>query len=92
MDIFKLSLEFLPQLKTFLEPIAKRSSLTAEEGIVLVIIVEQKEAAELLNSEIIDSLISKGVLNSDLSLSSKGSIVAKSVISAKKKFSETIAI
>ncbi len=92
MDIFKLSFEFLPQLKNHLEPIAKRSGLTADEAIVLMVFAENKECTNLFNLQIAESLIAKGILNSDFSLSSKGSIVSKSVITAKEKFAETISI
>ena len=92
MDIFGLSFEFLPQLESYLEPIAKRSGLTSKEAIILMVLSDYKNISDLFNHSIFDSLISKGLVTEDLLLTGKGAIIAKSVITAKLKFSETISI
>ena len=92
MDIFGLSFEFLPQLESFLEPIAKRSGLTSKEAIVLMVLSDYKDISDLFNKSIYDSLKTKGIIAEDLTLTGKGSIIAKSVITAKNKFSETISL
>lgn len=92
MDIFGLSFEFLPQLESYLEPIAKRSGLTSKEAIVLMVLSDYKDISDLFNKSIFDSLKAKGIIAEDLTLTGKGSIIAKSVITAKNKFSETISL
>lgn len=92
MDIFGLSFEFLPQLETYLEPIAKRSGLTSKEAIVLMVLSDYKNISDLFNQSIFNCLKAKGLITDDLSLTGKGAIIAKSVITAKNKFAETVSL
>lgn len=78
-ELFKYYVANLPDFCEKIEPICHKNSVTANEGLVLLSIFENQRIHEFCDKSVKDELMKKLLLNENNQLTSKGSIVAKSL-------------
>ncbi len=87
-NIWNSFFDKINDISNAIEPFAKRSMLTKEEAIILIIIGNYSLPDYFSNKIIIDKLCQKGLVEyteSELKATSKGAIISKSLITALKK-------
>ncbi len=77
--LFKNLVAILPDFAKKIEPVCLKNSVTEKEGLVLLSVFLNKDTVTFCDKNILNTLKTKGLLDENLSISSKGSIVAKSL-------------
>ncbi len=84
LELFCKFIKGLPDFKNSIEPFAKNANISGEEAIVLLSVFYNESYEISFNDNIRNQLIEKKLLEYNdkrLSLTGKGSIIAKSIIS-----------
>ncbi len=77
--VFKKMTETLPEFAKRIEPVCQKNSVTVKEGLTLLSIFLNKDTVDFCDESIIEALKDKALLDKNRLISSKGSIVAKSL-------------
>lgn len=72
--------EQLPLIKEKIETAAKRGGISADAALLLTVIYEYTQYNLPIKAEIFSELISKGFIEENLNITSRGAIFAKSLI------------
>ena len=88
-EIWNSFFENINNIEKFIEPIAKRSLLNSRSALILIIIADYPNKTITFDENSINELCQKGLIEyteKGIKLTSKGSILAKSLSNALKKF------
>lgn len=79
--VFKKLTSILPEFAKKIEPVCQKNSVSAKEGIVLLFLSFNKDNKNFCDKTVLEQLLKKGLLDDSFNITSKGSIVAKSLSS-----------